>query len=108
MQIANFYFIFLLCLSGRVTIIPSSILTVDEGKKVYFSCTGTGPHLLQVNNNVTTDRFILEDADGNGAIKERTVEYYLSNTLREDNGTTLQCFFNGEGSRILTLVVNRK
>ena len=80
-------FDFAICRTTTISL-SSDTLSVNEGEDTYFTCIGLGPHLLQVNSNITANQFTQND-NGSG-----TFEYHLNNTLREDNGTNLQCFFN--------------
>ncbi len=94
--------------TGQVSIFPGSgYLAVDEGQAAEFSCSGTGPHLLQYNSNVTAiTRLIETDTEESSGDDSVTVSYSLTSAVRADNGTTVQCFFDGYGSDILTILVD--
>ena len=84
-------------------------MSVDEGDDAEFSCSGSGPHLLQFNSNLTTpDRLMETSSEESSGDESVTVSYSLATTSRSDNGTTLQCFFNGVGTDLLTILVDCK
>ena len=90
---------------------PSLYLSINEGEDAVFSCSGSGPHLLQFNNNITSHTRLVElsseDSIGSGDNGGGIVIYYSFNdTDRYDNGTTIQCFFNGISTNVLTILVD--
>ena len=100
---------------GQVTVSPSPIATVLEGNNLTFTCSGStvGPKVLQVNSNIstaTTGRItVTSNTEGSGSAIDDTSTYYQFTALtRADNGTTVQCFSNGIGSNILTVIVDCK
>ena len=98
--------IFDLHFSAEVNLTPS-VLSVDEGSPAEFSCTGTGPKLLQINSNLIdpTGGRVTASADDSSGDDGDTINYIFANTTRDDNGTTIQCFANAVGSNIITLYV---
>ena len=81
--------------------------SADEGSPAEFSCTGTGPKLLQINSNLIdpTGGRVTASADDSSGDDGDTINYIFANTTRDDNGTTIQCFANAVGSNIITLSV---
>ena len=98
--------IFDLHFAAQVNLTPS-VLSVDEGSSAEFSCTGTGPKLLQINSNLIdpTGGRVTASADDSSGDDGDTINYIFVNTTRDDNGTTIQCFANAVGSNIITLSV---
>ena len=106
----HFLMTFDLHFSAQVNLTPS-VLSVDEGYSAEFSCTGTGPKLLQINSNLIdpTGGRVTASADDSSGDDGDTINYIFANTTRDDNGTTIQCFANAVGSNIITLsVLNNK
>ena len=93
---------------GQVIINPSLYLSVNEGEEALFSCSGSGPHLLQFNNNITSHPRLTQTSvdDSSSGDDGMTVYYSFNDTSRYDNGTTIQCFFNGYSTNVLTILVD--
>ncbi|XP_019852346.1 PREDICTED: hemicentin-2-like [Amphimedon queenslandica] len=110
---ARCYFFLLLSLllvvhsKAQVSLSPYPVLTGREGDNLEFSCDGEGQQILQINHNVTAvgGRLMLA-GEGSGMGRLPGVQYQLNDLTRNDNGTIIQCFSNGEGSNVITIIVD--
>lgn len=110
---ARCYFFLLLSLllvvhtKAQVSLSPYPVLTGREGDNLEFSCDGEGQQVLQINHNVTAvgGRLVLA-GEGSGTSRLPGVQYQLNGLTRNDNGTFIQCFSNGEGSNVITIIVD--
>ena len=97
------------CTIAQVNLSPYPVLTGREGDNLEFSCDGEGQQVLQINHNVTAlgGRLVLA-GEGSGMDRLPGVQYQLNGLTRNDNGTVIQCFSNGEGSNVITIIVDCK
>ena len=90
---------------AQVTLSPFPLLTGKEGDNLGFTCDGEGQQVLQMNSNVTTPGrrlVVINESESSG------IQYQLTSLTRSDNGTTLQCFSDGEPSNTITIIVDCK
>jgi hypothetical protein len=95
--------------TGQLVELSPPSVRVVEGNQLTFTCSGLdGPQIIQINNNVTFDRIRANTSEGGSGSEypDDAIHYQLDSLDRDNNGSTIQCFINGIGSNILTIIID--